>query len=157
MWALALGILKAAIGPIFEFLNRRVEAKERMHISDNETLSKVGSVVMPGLSKADELNAQLRAKEGAFSPILITSIVGFLFPFAWHTWQVVLDSSRWVPAVRFWYVIPYIGVDDHVVGSWRVAALPGMFETTEHAVINSLFIGASTLVAGVAMIKAAKR
>jgi hypothetical protein len=36
-------------------------------------------------------------------------------------------------------------------------AYGSMFETTEHAVIQSLFIGASTAVAGVAMVRAIKR
>lgn len=154
MWELILGGLTALIKPLFNFLNARVDANARMHIADNATLQSVGSSILVGASKADELNAELRAKEGLKSPLLWASIIGFLAPFSWHTWQVCLDSSRWVIEFGPWY-LPVIA--EHQVGSWRVAALPGMFETTEHAVINSLFIGASTVLAGVGIIKAIKR
>jgi hypothetical protein len=151
MWTLLLGFLSGAIKPVFDFLNARVDANARMHISDNATMAQVGSATLAGASKADELNAQIRLKEGKWAPMVLTSIAGFLFPFAWHTWQVVLDSSRWIPAMA------WPPIQEHVVGSWHVAALPGMFETTEHAVINSLFIGASTLLAGAGLIKAIRR
>lgn len=151
MWQLLLGGLTSIIKPVFDFLNARVDANARMHISDNATMAQVGSTVIAGASKADELNAQIRLKEGKWAPMVLTSIVGFLLPFAWHTWQVVLDSSRWVPSLAWPFIV------EHQVGSWRVAALPGMFETTEHAVINSLFIGASTLLAGAGLIKAVRR
>lgn len=159
MWLfkLALGSLSTIIGPVFNWLNARVDADSRKHISDNDTLARVGSTIIDGTSKADELNAAIRLKEGVWSPWVIVTIVGFMTPFAWHTWQVVLDSSRWLPVIETWYGLPYLTVIDHRVGSWSVAALPGMFETTEHAVINSLFIGASTLLAGHGLIKALKR
>ncbi|WP_198031709.1 hypothetical protein [Bradyrhizobium sp. Ec3.3] len=158
LWGLAIGFLKSAIGPVFDFLNKRVDANARIHLSDNETLQRVGSTVIDGASKADELNEKLREKEGPFSPMVVCSILGFLAPFAWHTWQVCLDSSRWLPSYDFLFgFIPYPAVSVHIVGSWRVAALPGLFETTEHAVIQSLFIGASTAAAGFALIKAARR
>lgn len=156
MWLfkLLLGSLSTIVKPVFDYLNARVDADSRKHISDNATLATVGSTVFAGLSKADELNAEIRTKEGKWAPMVLTSICGFLLPFAWHTWQVVLDSSRWVPSLGPYYLPTLV---EHQVGSWKVAALPGMFETTEHAVINSLFIGASTLLAGVGIIRAAKR
>lgn len=158
MWNLILGGLTSIVGPVFNYLNARVDTNARIHLSDNETLSKVGSTVIGGASKADELNANLRLKEGKFAPMAIMSIGGFLVPFAWHTWQVALDSSRWVPALGWlWGWVPYLTVESHIVGSWKVAAMPGLFETTEHAVIQSLFIGAATGAAGVALIKAMKR
>lgn len=154
VWELALGAFKFIAGPVFDFLNKRVDANARIHLSDNETLQRVGSTVIEGASKADELNTRLREKEGPFAPLAIMSVVGFLMPFAWHTWQVCLDSSRWVPAIGWaWGFVPYPTVEEHFVGMWKVAALPGMFEATEHAVIQSLFIGATAAVAGLALIK----
>lgn len=160
MWIfkMLLGGLSSLVGPLFNYLNARVDADSRKHISDNETLSRVGSTIIEGTSKADELNAEIRKKEGPFAPMVVMSIVGFLVPFAWHTWQVCLDSSRWLPSYELlWGFIPYPAVSVHIVGSWRVAALPGLFETTEHAVIQSLFIGAATAATGVALLKALRR
>lgn len=158
MWGAALTIVAAVADKALGFLNARVDAKARIHLSDNDTLARVTSTVIDGASKADELNAAIRKADGKWSPLAITSIVGFLLPFAWHTWQVVLDSSRWHPVVNWmWGIIPMVGVREHVVGSWKVAALPGLFEGTEHAVIQSLFVGAATAAALVPVIKALKR
>ncbi|MET4240325.1 hypothetical protein [Bradyrhizobium sp. RT10b] len=158
IFKMLLGGLASLVGPVFNYLNARVDSNARIHLSDNETLSRVGSTVIAGASKADELNADIRKKEGPFSPTVVAAIAGFLAPFAWHTWQVCLDSSRWLPSYDWvWGFIPYPCVSVHIVGSWRVAALPGMFETTEHAVIQSLFIGASTAATGVALLKALRK
>jgi len=146
----ALGSLSKIVGPLFNWLNARVDAKVRVHLSDNETLAKVGSTVIEGMSKADELNAGIRSKEGPWSPWVVVTIFGFMLPFSYHTWQVVLDSSAWHIVIGEWFLPTF---QRHAVGSWRVAALPGLFETTEHAVIQSLFIGAGVAVGGIALIK----
>lgn len=155
IWTAILGFLKALVGPVFNYLNTKVEADKQVKLSDNTRDAKVISTVEGGIEKADNLNAQIRLKEGKWSPWVLVTIGGFMSPFAWHTWQVVLDSSRWVPSIGLlWRTIPYPTVAEHVVGSWRVAALPGMFETTEHAVIQSLFIGAGAAVGAIPIIKA---
>lgn len=155
IWSLALGFVKELIGPVFNFLNRRVEKEERVHISDNETLSQVGTSVVGGLSKADELNARLNAPGGRdnWSPWVWATILGFMLPFAFHTWQVCLDSSYWHLSLNGPWYWP-VQWETHAVGSWKVAKLPGMFEVTEHAVIQSLFVGAATAATGVALIAA---
>jgi hypothetical protein len=66
MWSLILSGLTALAGPLFSFLNARVDANARVHISDNETMSRVASTVIEGTSKADELNAQIRMKGEPF-------------------------------------------------------------------------------------------
>lgn len=154
VWKLLLSGISTVIGPVFEFLNKRVDANERMHVSDNATIVGLGGSIIAGQTRADELKAEIRLREGKWSPWVIITIGGFMMPFGWHTWQVVLDSSRWLPCLGRYY-LP--NVCDHVVGSWRVAALPGMFETTEHAVIQSLFIGASAAVGAIPIIAALRR
>lgn len=154
MFSLILSFLGGAITPIFNWLNARVDATARIHISDNDTLTKIAGSVEGGISASDALNAQTRQKEGAWSPWVVVTIAGFMVPFGWHTTLIVLDSCPWVPTLSDWY-LP--GIGRHVVGSWGVARLPGLFETTEHAVINSLFVGASALLAGLGLIRAAKK
>lgn len=154
MWLGLLTIAKSLFGGVFEFLNKRVDANARVKISADTRDAAVVGGVEGGIQNADNLNAQIRMKEGKWSPWVLMTILGFMSPFAWHTWQVVLDSSRFHPAIGFWYFIPYPTVVEHIVGSWRVAALPGMFETTEHAVVQSLFIGAGAAVGAIPIIRA---
>jgi hypothetical protein len=144
MLSLIFGGITSIIGPlltpIFGFLTSFFNNKAQVSISANTT---AGAVI----TNADSVNAQIRMKEGAWSPWVIDTIVLFMWPFGWHTWQVVLDSSHWVPALGWLWYIPYPTVETHVIGSWHVATLPGMFQTTEHAIINSLFIGAAAVLA----------
>lgn len=46
--------------------------------------------------------------------------------FAFHVVMIVLDSCSWhlVPMLK-WYVIKWLQWQEHVLGSWRVAVLPG--------------------------------
>src|SRR6185436_12314080 len=106
-------------------------------ISDNTTIAGLGGSVIAGQTRADELKTQVRLAEGKWSPWVMMTIGGFMAPTAWHYWQVILDSSRWVPCIGDYY-LPTVCA--HVVGSWKVASLPGQFETTEHAIITSLFV-----------------
>ena len=154
MWSIIFSGVKAFLGPVLNFFNARVSAEERMHISDNAAAVGALGAVEGAITKADELNTQVRLKEGKWSPWVLVTIGGFMVPFAWHTWQVVLDSSRFHISFGA-YFLPHI--TEHVVGSWKVAALPGLFETTEHAVIQSLFVGASAAVAAIPIIRALRR
>jgi len=154
MWTVAMGVAKWLFGSVFEYLNKKVDADARVTISSNERDTAVVGTVESSIQNADNLNAQIRLKEGKWSPWVLVTIIGFMAPIAWHTWQVVLDSSRWIPVVREWYGIPYVTVVEHTVGSWGVARLPGLFETTEHAVIQSLFIGAGAAVGAIPILRA---
>ncbi|MDB5607771.1 MAG: hypothetical protein JWP25_4671 [Bradyrhizobium sp.] len=152
MWALIFGLVQAIAGPVFTFLNKRVDADQQKHIVDTQTMGTIATGGISALSKADELNAQVRMKEGNWGPTVVMMAV-ILAPFVWHEWQVVLDSSRWVPAWSGW--LP--SVAEHRVGSWAVAALPDPWGAVELAIFQSFFIGASVAVAAIAAIKAIKR
>jgi hypothetical protein len=163
MWLFKLigGFIAGPFMPIvragFDWLNKRIDERVQIRQSDNTTAQVIHGQQVQVQMNADNLNTQVRLKEGPWSPWVIATIGGFMAPFGWHTWQVVLDSSRWHPAIDFALgFIPYPTVTAHVVGSWKVAALPGLFETTEHAVIQSLFVGAGVAVGGIALIKAAR-
>lgn len=151
VWKMLLNGIAAIIGPVFGFLNKRVDADVQKHVSDNATIAGLGGAFIGGQTEADKLKTQVRLAEGKWSPWVVVTIAGFMCPFAWHTWQVVLDSTRWHISLGAYY-LPVIS--EHVVGSWKIATLPGMFETTEHAIIQSLFIGAGAAVGGIAIIRA---
>lgn len=152
MWLLALGFLKSCVGPVFTWLNARVDADKQMHIVDSQTMGTIAAGGLAAQSKADELIAQVRMKEGNWGPTVIMMMV-ILAPFVWHEWQVVLDSSRFVPTWDGW--LP--SVVEHRVGSWSVAALPDPWGAVELAIFQSFFIGASVAVTAIAAIKAIKR
>ena len=83
-----------------------------------------------------------------------------LAPLVWHEWQVVMDSSHFIPTIAyaglFWdsIFIPYPTVTTHVIDSWKVAKLPGGWETTELSIFTSLFIGATAAVGTIAALGA---
>lgn len=143
-WSLALKALKWLAGGAFDFLNRRVESHERIVIG-------LGTAGMDATKNADNLNAEVRLKEGPWSPWVLVTIFGFMAPFAWHTWQVVIDSSKWVIRIGDYFLPELVQVRA------SVATLPGLFEQTEHAVINSLFIGAGAGLGLLMVLKAIKR
>ena len=94
MWLTALGAAKWLFGVVFDFLNKRVESAERVAINRQDNTAGVVGTVTGAISNADGLNTQVRLKEGPWSPWVVVTIAGFMVPLAWHTWQVVIDSSK---------------------------------------------------------------
>lgn len=164
MFGIISMILGAVVKPIFEFLNKRVDAELQTHVVNTKALENLGGKTLDGLSKADDIMGRRYEKEGNFGPAVFCMLM-ILAPFVWHEWQVVLDSSRFHPSFDWlWGFIPYPTVAEHVIGSWKVPGIgaPGAdgqsaWDKTEQAIFQSFFIGASTAVAGVAIIKAIKR
>lgn len=158
LWKLIAGPFLGGVGaflkPVFGFLNNYVDKDAQKHIADNTMLTSLGTATLAGASNADNANAQVRMKEGPYSPWVLCTIFGFMVPSGWHYWQVVLDSCRWIPTLGD-YWLPTVAA--HAVGSWKVAALPEPFATTEQAIITSLFIGATTMFAGLGIIKGLRR
>lgn len=157
MWGLALGALKWVFGSLIGFLNTKVEADKQIAITSITAQATVGGEALKTIANADNLNAQIRMKGEKFLSPMVVFMSLVLAPLVWHEWQVVLDSSRFIPIISTWYGIPYITVIEHRIGSWSVAVLPGVWDATEQAIFQSLFVGASAAVAGVAMIKALRR
>lgn len=83
--------------------------------------------------------ADVQKSQGAWGPF---GLAGFIIAmmFAFHVSMIVLDSTSWhlVPTLK-WYFLPWLEWHPHVVGSWKVATLPGKFEETEHAILQALF------------------
>lgn len=156
MWGILLGVAKWIGGGLLGFLNTKVEADARVEITKTTAAATVAGGVLDNMAKADALNAAREAREGLWAPIRVMSYIILAF-FTYHTGLVVLDSCPWLPTISTWYGIPYLEFIAHKKGSWSVAALPPPFDTTEHAVIQSLFIGASAAVTGLALIKAIRK
>lgn len=167
IWGIIQTLLSSLVKPVFDFLNKRVDADMQKHIVDTKAIADIAGTGIGALTKADELNAQTRQKEGKWGPTII--MMGLvLTPFVWHEWQVVLDSSRFLPLLTFdwaWGFIPYPnGFVEHRIGSWGVPGIgragpdgQSAWDKTEQAIFTSLFVGASAAVATVAAIKAIKK
>lgn len=156
--------LAAIVGPIFGWLNKRVDADVQKHVVDTKAVSDISIAGLDGLSKADAVNGQIRMKEPTWGPAVLM-MIAVLSPFVWHEWQVVLDSCRFVPGIVWaWDFIPFPWFAEHRIGSWGVAKLgapdadgTSLWDKTEQAIFQSLFIGASTAVVAVAAIRAVKK
>lgn len=83
--------------------------------------------------------ADVQKSQGSWGPF---GLAGFCIAmsFAFHTSLLVLDSCGWhLHFVMIGYVVPWLEWHPHVLGSWNIAALPGKFEDTEHAILQALF------------------
>jgi len=103
------------------------------------------------------VRAQVQMSQGAWGPLGILSFLVGL-GFVWHEWQVVLDSTPWhlVPTMKF-YLIPWLEWQEHAVGTWRVPLMPGLFETTEHYILQALFYIGGGAAGAVMVAKAFRR
>lgn len=157
LWGLAIDFLKSFIGPVFTYLNNRVDAEKQVHIVDTQTIGTLAAGGQAALARADELKAQIWEKQGNWGP-MTWFMASVLSPLVWHLWQVVGDSSKWLPSynVAFGF-IPVPSISEHIIGSWHVAALPAPFDATEMYIFTSLFIGASTAAVTIGAIKAIKK
>lgn len=163
IWSFILSLATSFAKPLFDWLNTKVDADKQMHIVDTQTLGTIATAGLSGLQNADNLMAGLRAKEGNWGPTVVCMVV-ILAPFVWHEYQVVLDSSRFIPGVDWLGWIPYPTIVEHRIGSWGVPGIgrPGpdglsVWDKTEQAIFTSFFIGATTALTAVAAIRAIKR
>ena len=146
MWlTIAWNLLTANLGGIVSAITATIGK-----LSDNET-TKLTSAI--GAEK-DVAIAQMQASAAAYhdraamlsglwwSHVLIFAA---LAPAIWHQALVMLDSCPWLPGFAagfFPWIIP------HEVGSWHVAALPGVYAGREWTLIASLLGIQSALVGG---------
>lgn len=107
--------------------------------NENDAGNQLAGTIAQSSQGAANTRADVQKSQGAWGPF---GIAGFIIAMmiAFHLSQVVLDSTPWhlVPTMK-WYVIPWLEWQFHVVGSWKVALLPGKFEETEHEILKALF------------------
>jgi len=138
-------IIDLALGGLNMLLGTAGKVVTDIH-ADNTTRYRnendAGNQLASTIADASVKNAQIRAdvqKSGSWGPFGLAAFI-IAMAFAFHVVMIVMDSTSWhlIPTLK-WYVIPWLEWQPHVVGSWRVASLPGKFEETEHAILQALF------------------
>lgn len=89
--------------------------------------------------QSSSTRADVQKSQGTWGPF---GLAGFVvaMAIAFHVAMIVGDSCAWllIPTTKF-YIIPWLTWQEHLVGSWRIATLPGKFEDTEHEILRALF------------------
>lgn len=143
MWDLifkfATGSLNAILGTVGKTVTD-LHADNTTRYRDQENAGNtLASTTVRSATEAGAQRADVQKSQGTWGPF---GLAGFIIAmmFAYHTSLIVLDSSSWhlIPTLKF-YFIPWLTWQEHVIGSWRVAVLPGKFEDTEHAILQALF------------------
>jgi hypothetical protein len=101
--------------------------------------NELAGTAVQGATSAGAQRADVQKSQGAWGPFGLAGFV-IAMALAWHVVMLVLDSCGWhlVPTLK-WYVLPWLEWQPHVVGSWKIVALPGRFEDTEHEILKALF------------------
>lgn len=143
MWATIGGILLSAFNAL---LGTGGKVITDLH-ADNTTRQKnqddagnrLADTTVRGSTEAGAQRAEVQKSQGSWGPF---GLAGFIVAmcFAFHVAMIVFDSTSWhlIPTLK-WYVVPWLEWSPHVVGSWKIATLPGKFEETEHAILQALF------------------
>jgi hypothetical protein len=107
--------------------------------NENDAGNQLATTTADASVKTAAIRADVQKSQGTWGPFGLAGFVISMF-FAYHVAMVVLDSTSWhlIPTMK-WYVLPWLEWQPHVVGSWKVATLPGKFEDTEHAILQALF------------------
>jgi hypothetical protein len=107
--------------------------------NENDAGNDLAKTVADGSNKAAATRADVQKSQGAWGPFGLAAFV-IAMAFAFHVSLIVMDSTSWhlVPVMK-WYVLPWLEWQQHVIGSWKVATLPGKFEDTEHEILRALF------------------
>lgn len=107
--------------------------------NENDAGNQLAGTIAKSSTDAGAQRADVQKSQGAWGPF---GLAGFIIAmaFAFHVVMVVADSSAWllVPTMK-WYVLPWLDWQQHDVGSWGIAKLPGRFEDTEHEILKALF------------------
>lgn len=146
--------LATAIGGVFVQYKQTQAAREGAQDASGVV---VATSWFQSVHDANVIRAQARKDEGAWGPLgLITFAIGAAF--VYHVWQIVGDSSPFHPVLTTkFFVVPWLGWESHVVGSWGVAALPGKFQDVELAALQALFYVAPPAAAAIAVAKVFRR
>lgn len=125
-----------------DFLKNRTNAQLQEHINENDAGRAAALAFMQGEQRLAEIKLEDRRIEGKWGPRVMACTILFVIPYGLHSAMIVFDS------------MPLFG---HVVGSWGVEKLPGLFEETEHLVIRSMFYVSGGVTAVSMLAKAFRR
>lgn len=140
-WLLSLitGGLSAILGTIGKTVTDLHADNTTRYKNENDAGNQLATTTADASVKSAQIRADVQKSQGTWGPF---GLAGFLISmaFAFHVLMIVMDSTSWhlVPTLK-WYFLPWLEWQTHVVGSWKVATLPGKFEDTEHAILQALF------------------
>jgi hypothetical protein len=107
--------------------------------NEGEAGNRLGETISESHSRAAATRADVQKSQGTWGPFGLAAFI-IAMMFAYHVSMIVLDSTPWhIGLTTVGYVIPWLKWNEHVVGSWGIATLPGKFEETEHAILQALF------------------
>jgi hypothetical protein len=134
-----LGGINMLVGTVGKTITDIHTSETARQTSQNSSGAALASTTADAHTASGNTRADVQKSQGSWGPF---GIAGFIIAmmFAFHVSMIVLDSSPWhIGLTTLWYVIPWLEWKAHTVGSWKVAALPGLFEQTEHAILQALF------------------
>jgi len=143
MWGFLASLFTGGLGALFGVFGKTITDLHADNTTRFKNENDAGNTLATTTADASVKSAQIRAEvqksQGTWGPF---GLAGFLISmaFAFHVLMIVMDSTSWhlVPTMKF-YLIPWLEWQSHVVGSWKIATLPGKFEETEHAILQALF------------------
>lgn len=143
MWgflgSLVTGGLSAILGTVGKTITDIHADNTTRFKNEGDAGNRLAETAVDGSVRSAQTRADVQKSQGTWGPF---GIAGFIIAmaFAFHVVMVVMDSTSWhlVPTLK-WYVLPWLEWQAHVVGSWKIAALPGKFEETEHEILKALF------------------
>ena len=143
MWGIISSLFSSGLNAILGTIGKTVTDIHADNTTrfrnEGEAGNTLASTTVRGATEAADRRADVQKSQGTWGPF---GLAGFVIAmmFAYHVSMIVLDSTSWhlLPTLKF-YFIPWLTWQEHVVGSWRIATLPGRFEETEHAILQALF------------------
>jgi hypothetical protein len=143
MWGLvakfATGSLNAILGTIGKTVTDVHTSETARQTSQNQSGVDLANATATAHTSAGAQRAEVQKSQGSWGPFGLSGFI-IAMMFAFHVSMIVLDSTSWhIGFTTKWYVLPWLEWRPHVVGSWGIEKLPGLFEQTEHAILQALF------------------
>lgn len=143
MWDIIASLLSSGLNAILGTVGKTITDihadNTTRYKNEGEAGNRLADTTAGAHGRAADTRADVQKSQGAWGPFGLAGFV-IAMAFAFHVVMIVLDSTSWhlVPIMKF-YVLPWLEWQPHVVGSWRVAALPPPFDSTEHEILKALF------------------
>ncbi len=161
MWSiiasLVSGGLNAILGTVGKTITDLHADTTTRQKNEGDAGNQLAGTIVRASTEAGNQRADVQKSQGSWGPF---GLAGFIIAmaFAFHTSLLVLDSCGWhLHFITIWHFVPWLEWHEHRLGSWNIAALPGKFEETEHAILQALFYVGPPSAAVVIAAKAFKR
>ena len=107
--------------------------------NENDAGNQLAGTIAGSATSVAQTRADVQKSQGSWGPFGLAAFI-IAMAIAFHVVMIVSDSTSWhlVPTLK-WYILPWLEWQPHVINSWKIAALPGKFEDTEHEILKALF------------------